>query len=104
MGVLRSKSVEGVKKELLAYAIAYNLVRLRMLDEARRRGVEPDRVSFSDALDAVCHGTRTPLRLNAHRPGRDEPRVIKRPKDRYTLMTKPRDELRQTLGITRVAA
>jgi hypothetical protein len=104
MGVLRSKSVDGVKKELLAYAIAYNLVRLRMLDEARRRGVAPDRVCFTDALDAVCHGTRTPLRINAHRPGRDEPRVIKRPKDHHTYMTKPRDQLRQDLGITRHAA
>ena len=104
MGVLRSKSVEGVKKELLAYAIAYNLVRLRMLDEAQRRGVPPDRVSFIDALDAVCHGSRTPLRINAYRPGRDEPRVIKRPKDHYTYMTKPRDQLRQALGIARHAA
>jgi len=104
MGVLRSKSVDGVKKELLAYAIAYNLVRLRMLEEASRRGVEPDRVSFIEALDALCYGARTPLRINAHRPGRDEPRVIKRRKDRYTVMTKPRDQLRQDLGIARHAA
>lgn len=104
MGVLRSKTVDGVKKELLAYAIAYNLVRLRMLEEASRRGVEPDRVSFIDALDALCHGSRTPLRINAYRPGRDEPRVIKRPKDHYTYMTKPRDQLRQALGIARHAA
>jgi len=104
MGVLRSKSVDGVTKELLAYAIAYNLVRLRMLEEASRRGVEPDRVSFIEALDALCYGARTPLRINAHRPGRDEPRVIKRRKDRYTVMTKPRDQLRQDLGIARHAA
>jgi len=104
MGVLRSKTVDGVKKELLAYAIAYNLVRLRMLEEASRRGVEPDRVSFIEALDALCYGARTPLRINAHRPNRDEPRVIKRPKDHYTSMTKPREQLRQDLGIERHAA
>lgn len=104
MGVLRSKTVDGVKKELLAYAIAYNLVRLRMLEEAARRGVAPDRVSFIEALDALCYGARTPLRINAHRPDRDEPRVIKRPKDHYTYMTKPREQLRQDLGIARHAA
>jgi hypothetical protein len=55
-------------------------------------------------LDALCHGGPIKLRVNPDRPGRDEPRVIKRAKDHYTYMTKPRDELRQTLGITRVAA
>lgn len=104
MGVLRSKSVAGVKKELLAYAIAYNLVRQHMLEAATRQHVSPDRVSFIDALDALCHGGPTRLRINPNRPGRDEPRVIKRAKDRYSYMTKPRDALRQTLGITRVAA
>jgi len=104
MGVLRSKSVEGVKKELLAYAIAYNLVRQHMLQAAASQHVPPSRVSFIDALDALCHGGPTRLRINPDRPGRDEPRVIKRAKDRYSYMTKPRDILRQALGITRIAA
>ena len=104
MDVLRSKSVDGVKKELYAYAIAYNLVRRHMLQAAHEQGVPPDRVSFIDGLDALCHGGSTRLRINPDRPGRDEPRVIKRAKDHYRYMTKPRDELRQSLGITRVAA
>lgn len=106
MGVLQCKSVEGVKKELLAYAIAYNLIRLRMLAAARRQGVDPDRISFIDAMDALCFGGDPQLRINPDRSaaGRHEPRVIKRPKDRYKYMTKPRDQLRQTLGITEVAA
>ena len=104
MDVLRSKSVDGVQKELLAYAIAYNLVRQHMLEAATRQGVPPERVSFIDALDALRHGGPTRLRLNPDRPGRDEPRVIKRAKDRYTYMTKPRDALRQALGIKRIAA
>ncbi len=44
------------------------------------------------------------LAVHPDRPGRDEPRVIKRRKDRYTYMTKPREELRIALGITRKAA
>lgn len=104
MDVLRSKSVEGVKKELYAYAIAYNLVRGHMLQAAAKQHVLPDRVSFIDALDALCHGGPTRLRLNPDRPGRDEPRVIKRAKDEYNYMTKPREELRQSLGIKRIAA
>jgi hypothetical protein len=104
MDVLRSKSVEGVTKELYAYAIAYNLVRQHMLQASAQQGVPPDRVSFIDALDALCHGGPTRLRINPNRPGRDEPRALKRAKDHYPYMTKPRDELRQSLGITRVAA
>jgi hypothetical protein len=108
MDVLRCKTPDGVKKELLAYAIAYNLVRRAMLDAAEKRGVPPDRISFIDALDALAHppslGASRRLTLNPSRPDRDEPRVIKRRKDRYTAMTRPRETLRQELGITRVAA
>ncbi len=108
MDVLRCKTPDGVKKELLAYAIVYNLVRRSMRDEAERGGVPPDRISFIDALDALRHpqalAASRRLIINPNRPGRDEPRVIKRRKDRYTVMTRPRENLRQELGITRVAA
>jgi hypothetical protein len=109
MDVLRCKSVDGVLKELWVYAMVYNRVRLLMLDAARRQGAEPDRVSFVDALDALRYrlpsaAATTTLIVNRLRPGRCEPRVIKRRKDRYTYMTRPRDQLRQELGITRVAA
>ncbi len=79
-----------------------------MLDAARRRGVPPDRISFIDAVDTVCHAAHNAanvtLTVHPARPGRDEPRVIKRPTDRYTYRTRPRDELRQALGITQLAA
>jgi len=108
MDVLRSKTPQGVQKELWVYLIVYNQVRLFMLDAAGRQRVAADRISFIDALDALRHGPRlaAPLTLAVHpsRPGRHEPRVIKRRKDRYTYMTKPRDELRKALGITTVAA
>ena len=58
------------------------------------------RISFVDALDALRHGdgdANTALIINPDRPGRTQPRVIKRRKDRYTYMTRPRDQLRRAL-------
>jgi hypothetical protein len=96
MDVLRCKTADGVMKELWAYVIVYNLVRLLMLEAARRRGVTPDRVSFIDALDVLRHrppnGPVPILIVNPDRPGRHQPRVIKRRKDRYPAMTRPRHE------------
>ena len=109
MDVLRSKTVEGVQKELWVYLIVYNQVRLLMLDAAERQGVAPDRISFIDALDVVRHrgllaAMALALVVNPLRPARHEPRVIKRRKDRHTYMTKPREELRKALGITKIEA
>jgi hypothetical protein len=108
MDMLRSKTVQGVQKELWMYLIVYNQVRLFMLDAAKRQGVSPNRISFIDALDVVRHrnlivAVAVTLIVNPLRPGRDEPRVIKRRKDRYRYMTKPREILRKTLGITKMA-
>lgn len=50
MDVLKCKSVDGVLKELTVYAIVYNLVRLVMVEAARRQGVDVERISFIDAL------------------------------------------------------
>lgn len=109
MDVLRSRTTDGVAKELWMFLIVYNQVRLLMLDAAQRQGVAVDRISFIDTLDALRHhgppitATLT-LTVNPHRPGRHEPRVVKRRKDRYSYMTQPRDQLRKHLEITSVAA
>ena len=89
-------------------------VRLFMLDAAERQGVPTGRISFIDALDTVRHrdllvAVALTLVVNALRPALHEARVIKRGtsrggrKDRYSHMTKPREELRKTLGITKIA-
>ena len=39
MDVLRCETVAGVSKELLMFALVYNLVRLVMLEASRRQGV-----------------------------------------------------------------
>ena len=108
MDVLRCKTVAGVIKEMLIFVIVYNLVRLIMLRSAEPQGVDPDRISFIDALRWLCSaspGDPIPnLLINPHRPDRHQPRVIKRRKDRYRYMTKPRQILLEQLYITEVKA
>jgi hypothetical protein len=101
MDVLRCKTVEGVRKELAAFALAYNLVRAAMAEAARRQRVPVRRLSFADALRWMRHaraGDELPaIALVPRRPGRSEPRVRKRRPRPYDHMTQPRDKLRAAL-------
>ena len=108
MNVLRCKTVEGVLKELAVYALVYNLVRSVMYESARFQGVAPERVSLLDAvrwlLSPAGEGDVSELLVNPARPGRFEPRVVKRRPKQYPLMTRPRAELRKALLDKPVAA
>jgi hypothetical protein len=108
MEVLHCKSVAGVRKELAMYALVYNLVRVVMCEAAQRQEVAVDRISFIDAVrwlaDAVYGPTELKLRLVPHRPGRYEPRAVKRRPKEYNRLNQPRDVLRKRLLATRVAA
>jgi Transposase DDE domain len=99
--VLHCKTVAGVLKEMYMFAITYNLVRLVMLQAARRQQVPLERISFIDALrwlrDAQADSRLTALVINPARPDRIEPRVLKRRQKEYARMTKPRDVLRNAL-------
>jgi hypothetical protein len=101
LDVLKCKTVEGVLKELTVYAIVYNLVRVVMIEAARRQGVDVERISFVEAmrwLAAARPGDELPaLVVNPERPGRYEPRVRKRRPKQYPLMNKPRSVLRKGL-------
>jgi hypothetical protein len=101
MDVLHCQTVEGVQKELMMYALVYNLVRLVMLEAAERQQVPVERISFVDAvrwLAAAVEGNAPlDLRVNPHRPNRVEPRVVKRRAKPYKLMNKPRQVLRKRL-------
>lgn len=101
MDVLRCKSEPGVRKELAVFCLVYNLVRVVMLEAARRQEVAVARVSFADALKWTRHARpgealRT-LLVNPRRPDRLEPRCKKRRPKEYDLMNKPRDVLRNRL-------
>jgi hypothetical protein len=108
MEILHCKSVDGVLKELYMFAVAYNLVRLVMLEASRRQKVPLDRISFIDALrwlrDAKADTPLNPLVVNPERPNRIEPRVLKRRKKEYNLMKKPRAKLRKALSRKKSAA
>ncbi len=100
LDVLRSKTVDGIHKELCMIALVYNLVRLVMQEAARRQQVDVDRISFIDALRWLTHARPdTKLRkLIVHRiRHRVEPRVRKRRPKEYPLMNRPRRELRKAL-------
>jgi hypothetical protein len=100
LDVLRCETVDGVLKELAMFALAYNLVRSVMGESARLQGVDPDRIGLVDAvrwLIGIEEGDLSVLVVNPSRRGRVEPRVKKRRPKQYTLMSKPRSELRKSL-------
>lgn len=82
MDVMHCLTVRGVLKELTMFLLVYNLVRMTMLEAAKRQRVAPDRISFVDALRWLATarpGAELPdLVVNPLRPGRVEPRHRKR--------------------------
>lgn len=100
MDVLRCETVEGVLKELAVFALAYNPVRSVMVESAAVQGVEVERISLVDAVRWLIgeeEVTGAALHVNPWRPGRFEPRVVKRRPKQYRLMTRPRAVLRKEL-------
>ena len=102
LDVLKCKTVHGVLKELIVFALIYNLIRLVMGVAARRQRVDIARISFIDTarwlMSAEDDEPLPRLVVNPHRPYRYEPRVRKRRPKPYSLMTKPRQELRNSLA------
>lgn len=101
MDVLHCKSVDGVLKELMVFALVYNLVRIVMVQAAQHQNSEVDRISFVDALRwLIATGPREPLTkliVNPVRRDRVEPRVKKRRMKQFDLMSLPRSVLRDRL-------
>ncbi len=101
MDALKCKTVDGVMRELHAFALVYNLVRQVMLEFASHQNVPVNRISFIDAIrwlqNLDQHLSQTKLQLLPVRPGRCEPRVKKRRPKKYKLMNQPRKLLKQRL-------
>jgi hypothetical protein len=99
--VLKCKSVDGVMKELAVFALLYNLVRLIMLEASARQKTTPDRISFKDVLGWVrvarINDPMPRFIVNSHRPGRLEPRAVKRRPKEYDRMNRPRSEMQNEL-------
>jgi len=111
MELLRCQSPETAEKEMLAYLVAYNLIRCLMAQAVAVAGVEMERLSFKGTVDAIRQyavaiqnrpakkqrrelwvqllktlaGDLVPLR-----PHRNEPRAVKRRPKAYQLLNKRR--------------
>lgn len=103
---LKCQSVDGVIKELMVFALVYNLVRAAMTRAAQRQAIDDaNRISFIDALRWLrCLLTAAPapgpglmpaLVVNPARPDRYHPRVKKRRMKEYDLMIQPRSQYPQ---------
>jgi putative transposase len=122
LGHLRCKSPAMVRRELWTTLLAYNLIRTTAAGAALLDEKQPRQISFTSTCQYVLsswmlHSCRLiePGRVRQHcqgllsqiaecevanRPGRLEPRVIKRRRHRYKLLQKPRNVLRQELQNT----
>ncbi|MFH1747204.1 MAG: transposase [Planctomycetota bacterium] len=105
MRVLRSQTEAGVQRELLAFALVYNLICAVMTVIAAHLELAPERVSFIDLVRLLQYGldrVAVPsVMINPDRPGRVQPRVVKRRPLQYSRMTRPRAELKRELIKTR---
>lgn len=101
MDVLRSRTVDGVRKEVQAFVLAYNLVRSVMATAGVQQGVPAERISFVDALRwlrrAKADEPVPVLLVHPVRPGRYEPRAVKRRPKEFDRLTCPRSELKANL-------
>jgi hypothetical protein len=118
MDVLRGKSPDVVRKEILMHLLAYNLIRVLMWQAAEKHGRSLHRLSFAGTvqhLNALAPylwlyaGTDRSDVLYAlllewmardelpYRPGRIDPRAVKRRPKEYDRLNKPRHELREAL-------
>ena len=108
---LHCKTPAMNEKELWVYLLAYNLIRLLMTESARQADVLPRLLSFKHSLQLwLAWSQGVPPAFEAaqlcllydliaqqrvgNRPGRIEPRAIKRRPKPYPLLMKPRPQAR----------
>lgn len=114
MDVLRGQTPEMVRKEIWARLLAYNQIRTVIAQAAAKHGKHPSNLSFKRALRTVesfrpTLAAATPATLPqiyehllqaiasheiGDRPGREEPRCVKRRPKSYPRLTQPRNEAR----------
>ena len=120
MEMLRCKTPELVRKEIWTNILAYNLIRTVIAQAATKHDVHPRSISFKGAIQtleafqqliAFTDEHDAPLLMQlydnllkavashrvANRPGRFEPRKIKRRKRKYPWLVKPRRETKLEL-------
>jgi len=115
MEQLRCQTPSMARKELLAFLTAHNLVRLMAAKAARLHGADPSRISFKGTVDTIClslaYGActisgKSGRKLDALlemiakdivplRPGRTEPRAVKKRPKNYQILTAPRRQFKE---------
>lgn len=107
MEVMSCKTPDMVVKEIWVYLLAYNLIRIAMAEAANLADILPRQLSFKHALQLwrAWRQSALPLcdkeSLNllfvllaqncvGNRPGRIEPRAVKRRPKAYPMLTQPR--------------
>jgi len=114
----RCKSPQMVRRELWVTLLAYNLIRKVIATAAAVHDKQPRQLGFTLACQTILSSwmllstggcrdveqtvnsalTRIAANEVANRPGRIEPRVLKRRRHRYPLMIRPRDQWRGGLA------
>lgn len=117
---VRCKTPEMVRRELWVTLLAYNLIRKVIATSAAVHKKQPRQLGFTLACQSIlaswmllstgsCGDSRAMYHMMlahiaanevADRPGRIEPRVLKRRRHRYPLMQRPREQLRAELRNT----
>ena len=110
MNILSCKTPDMVIKEIWVYLLAYNLIRLLMAQSALLADIIPRTISFKHCLQLWVTGIQTlnlmdedqlkslfilmSQQIVGKRPGRIEPRAVKRRPKPFPLLMKPRAEAR----------
>jgi hypothetical protein len=111
MEILSCKTPKMIEKEIWIYFLAYNLIRLLMAQAALLADILPRQLSFKHTLQLWLAWNQQSAFDNAesneealfvliaqrrtgNRPGRIEPRAVKRRPKPFSLLTKPREEAR----------
>ena len=115
MDVLKCKTAEMCEKELWIYFLVYNLIRLLMAEAAWRTDVVPRQLSFKHTLQIwlawrggryfssgeedveILFALITQKRVD-QRPGRIEPRAVKRRPKSFARLTAPRQVAREQIA------
>jgi hypothetical protein len=117
LDVLRCRSPQMVRKELAVFHVVYNLIRVLMRQAARVHDVDPQRLSFAGTRQRLLAGLPRGLATRGQpayrrwlaglladiaadtlpeRPGRHEPRAIKRRRKSFPYLVHPRHRARKT--------
>lgn len=114
METLSCKTPDMCEKEMWVYLLGYNLIRLLMAEAALQAGVLPRELSFKHTLqlwvawsqrqflsdaneDTATLFTLIATKRVGKRPGRYEPRAVKRRPKPYPWLKKPRAEAREEI-------